>query len=102
MSFAATFCKTIRVAFCDTAIAYEAELHDDQRSKFPKHARGGGGTDMQPIFDYAKEHGVDGIALLTDGQWGDPVDTYKIPTIALIPSKYNGEAPGIKTKISFE
>ena len=45
--------------------------------------QGGGGTDMNPIYERAKEHGVDGVILLTDGYMGE-VHTHGVPTIALI------------------
>ncbi len=102
LKFAVQFCKSLRVVFVDTQITYEAELHDDQMSKFPTEIIGGGGTCMQAGYDRAKELGVDGAILLSDGCWGDPVNTHGIPNLALIPSRYNGEAPGIRTKIAFE
>ncbi len=102
MVFAATFCRNIKVAFCDTQIAYADELDADYISKFPKNPKGGGGTDMQPIFDHAKKEGVDGVILLTDGCWGTPINTHNIPTLGLIISKYAGDAPGIKHTVPFE
>lgn len=102
MVFAAGFCRNIKVSFCDTEITYADSLDADHINKFPKTAKGGGGTCMQPIFDLAKKEGVDGIVLLTDGCWGEPVNTHGIPTLGLIIEKYAGEAPGIRHKVSFE
>jgi len=102
MIFAVNFCRNIHVVFCDTEITFADELNADQINKFPKTSKGGGGTDMQPIFDYAKQVRVDGIVLLTDACWGTPVNTHNIPTLALVIDKYAGEGPGIKHKIPFD
>jgi len=104
LSFAVGFCKSVKVVFCDTQIQYCEELHDDQRSKFPKSILGGGGTDMSPGFEYGKKEKVDGVVILTDLCWGEPVNTYGIPTLALVPARYSieGNGPGITHRVHIE
>jgi len=83
----------LAVVGVDVRINFEATV---KGGKIPdiKFGKSGGGTDMQPGFDYAKKGGYDGVICLTDG-WLSIPQTHRIPTIFAI-CKNGQEVPGFK------
>lgn len=65
---------------CDTRITGVTQM--SKWKKFKGNIRGGGGTDFQPVFDYAKKGGFNGIIFVTDLCGNFPTDN-KIRTLWL-------------------
>jgi predicted metal-dependent peptidase len=71
----------IRVVECDCAIANEYEY----KGKVPQFVKGGGGTDFDPVMEYANRMGIlDGIIYFTDGIAEIPKQKSKAPVFWLI------------------
>lgn len=85
-------CQSVRVICIDTNI--HSDVFYEKGQNIPNNFEGGGGTRLQPAWDRVKEIGeVDGIVALTDGFCEEFIETYGIPTVALITdngTKING------------
>ncbi len=89
-NFAVEYCETIRVVTCDTVIHTDRDFVKGEQLG---QIEGGGGTELNPIFERALEGEYDGVVLISDG-YVSPLNTRGLPHIALIVP--NGQlCPGI-------
>lgn len=70
---------------CDTQINFEFKFKAGKLPKQFADDKSGGGTKFQPVFDYAKGRGYDGIIYLTDGEnWNETLNNFGIKTLFAI------------------
>lgn len=79
-NFAVDHLESLRAVFCDTQIHLDQEFVKGQPLT---GLQGGGGSDMNPIFERALEYEIDGVCFITDG-YISPVNLRGLPTVCLI------------------
>ena len=79
-NFAVDHVESLRAIFCDTHIHLDQEFVKGQALT---GLQGGGGSDMNPIFERALEYEIDGVCFITDGYIA-PVNLRGLPTVCLV------------------
>lgn len=76
-------CEELNMVGVDTRVNFEISIID---GKLPENfdLNSGGGTEFQPAFDHAKEHGYNGVIYLTDGHANNNINTHGIQTMFAI------------------
>lgn len=67
----------VDIAECDTEIKEVFKYNGKDTFKIS----GRGGTNLQPLLDYAKAHKYDGIVLLSDGELFETLENTGVPTL---------------------
>lgn len=59
--------KNLRIVYCDTEICNEQVFTKSQKVEFADlKPKGGGGTNLTPIFEYANQHKISGAIIFSD------------------------------------